>query len=196
MTAHEGLRRVVVVGTTGSGKTTFAAALAAVRGLRHVELDSLHWGANWTPRERDTFRTAAWRLVPPMVGCRWQLLRGSRHPLESRGHLDLAGLSAAADPWPSLPPYRSPSDHARGGFWHGNRERLLDQFRWHDSLFVWCRAHPRPAPARLSTGVHQRPLCASACGQATFSPSRRGLARARAAPPSGTGVTHGNHRSA
>ena len=37
--------RIAVVGTTGAGKTTLAKALAAE--LPHIELDALHWHANW-----------------------------------------------------------------------------------------------------------------------------------------------------
>ena len=44
------LRRVVVVGTRPSGKTTFARRLAGVLGSQHVELDALYWGPEWTPR--------------------------------------------------------------------------------------------------------------------------------------------------
>jgi adenylate kinase family enzyme len=42
--------RIVVVGTSGSGKTTLARRLADALGRRHIELDALHWGPNWTPR--------------------------------------------------------------------------------------------------------------------------------------------------
>jgi len=42
--------RYVVVGTSGSGKSVFARALAAVLQSPYVELDNLHWGSNWTPR--------------------------------------------------------------------------------------------------------------------------------------------------
>ena len=53
------MRRVAVVGTTGSGKTTFARALAARLGVPHVELDALHWGPNWTARADFRERVAA-----------------------------------------------------------------------------------------------------------------------------------------
>jgi len=42
--------RIVVVGTSGSGKTTFARSLAEALRREHIELDALHWGPNWTPR--------------------------------------------------------------------------------------------------------------------------------------------------
>jgi adenylate kinase family enzyme len=44
------LARVVVVGTSCSGKTTFAHHLASNLGTQCVELDSLYWGPGWTPR--------------------------------------------------------------------------------------------------------------------------------------------------
>jgi adenylate kinase family enzyme len=44
------LNRVVVVGTSCSGKTTLARRLAINFGTHCVELDSLYWGPGWTPR--------------------------------------------------------------------------------------------------------------------------------------------------
>lgn len=42
-------RRVRVVGTSGSGKTTFARRLARRLGVPHLELDSVHHRPGWTP---------------------------------------------------------------------------------------------------------------------------------------------------
>jgi energy-coupling factor transporter ATP-binding protein EcfA2 len=44
------LTRVVVVGTSSSGKTTFARRLAGLLDAPYVELDALHWGPEWTVR--------------------------------------------------------------------------------------------------------------------------------------------------
>ncbi len=44
------LTRVVVVGTSCSGKTTFARRLASILGAQCFELDSLYWGPEWMPR--------------------------------------------------------------------------------------------------------------------------------------------------
>jgi energy-coupling factor transporter ATP-binding protein EcfA2 len=42
--------RITVVGTSGSGKTTFARQLAGILNRQHIELDTLYWGPSWTPR--------------------------------------------------------------------------------------------------------------------------------------------------
>ena len=50
MMASLDLARVVVVGTSCAGKTTLARRLAGILGSEHVELDSVYWGPEWTPR--------------------------------------------------------------------------------------------------------------------------------------------------
>ncbi|WP_431072212.1 AAA family ATPase [Microbacterium phyllosphaerae] len=42
--------RVLIAGVTGSGKTTLARRAAEMWDLRHVEIDGLFHGENWTPR--------------------------------------------------------------------------------------------------------------------------------------------------
>ena len=49
------LQRVVVIGTSCSGKTTFARQLSDLLGVPHVELDALHWNRHWEPRARVEF---------------------------------------------------------------------------------------------------------------------------------------------
>ena len=48
--------RIVVIGTTGSGKTTLARQLAILRGCRHIELDALHWEPGWEAAPLAVFR--------------------------------------------------------------------------------------------------------------------------------------------
>ncbi|MGZ5956765.1 MAG: AAA family ATPase, partial [Caulobacteraceae bacterium] len=40
--------RVVVMGSTGSGKSTFARRLAQRTGAAHIEQDALNWDPGWT----------------------------------------------------------------------------------------------------------------------------------------------------
>jgi len=55
MLAHESLARVVVVGTSCSGKSTFARELARRLDSRYVELDELYWAPEWTPNPQTEF---------------------------------------------------------------------------------------------------------------------------------------------
>ena len=54
--------RVVVAGTSGSGKTALAAEIARALGVPHVEIDALFHGADWSVRpsfEQDVRRFSA-----------------------------------------------------------------------------------------------------------------------------------------
>jgi adenylate kinase family enzyme len=43
------VRKVLVIGPGGSGKSTFARGLAARSGLPLIHLDTLYWSAGWVP---------------------------------------------------------------------------------------------------------------------------------------------------
>ena len=50
------MQRIVILGTTGSGKSWLAARLAARLGLHVVDLDALFWGPDWQPVPVELFR--------------------------------------------------------------------------------------------------------------------------------------------
>jgi adenylate kinase family enzyme len=58
--------RIVIAGTSSSGKTTLARALAGKLGYAHIELDALHWGPRWRPQE--SFRDD---VTAATAGTRW-----------------------------------------------------------------------------------------------------------------------------
>jgi adenylate kinase family enzyme len=51
------LKRTVVIGTSCSGKTSFAGKLAQLLRVQHIELDALNWLPDWKPRPNEEFRS-------------------------------------------------------------------------------------------------------------------------------------------
>lgn len=75
MTSFDPLR-VVVVGLSGSGKTTFATQLAEATGLAQIELDLLNWRPGWYDRyvhEHEAFRAD---VANAIAGEAWVLAGG------------------------------------------------------------------------------------------------------------------------
>jgi adenylate kinase family enzyme len=50
------MKRIAIIGTTGSGKTTLAADVSQTLGLVHIELDALNWQPGWTMVPNEVFR--------------------------------------------------------------------------------------------------------------------------------------------
>jgi broad-specificity NMP kinase len=68
-------RRISVVGTIGSGKTTFARKSAKLLDVPHVELDALHWEPNWVEAPNYLFRE---RVKQSLEGDSW-VVDGNYH---------------------------------------------------------------------------------------------------------------------
>jgi adenylate kinase family enzyme len=47
------MKRVLVIGSSGSGKSTFSRRLGETTGLQVIHLDVLHWKPNWTEPSKD-----------------------------------------------------------------------------------------------------------------------------------------------
>ena len=56
MTLDFSCKKIVVVGTTSSGKSTLASQLAEKIGGDFIELDALHWEPNWVEAPDEVFR--------------------------------------------------------------------------------------------------------------------------------------------
>lgn len=140
--------RVLVAGSSGSGKTTVAGLVSGVLGLPHTEIDGLYHGPGWVPRE--SFVADVQALV---AGPRWVLewqYRAVRPLLLERADLLV---------WLDLPRLRVLRQVAartvrrrlrRTPLWHGNIEAPLWTIVTDDDHIVrWAwREHPR-AVARV-----------------------------------------------
>jgi ATPase family associated with various cellular activities (AAA) len=88
--------RIIVVGTSGAGKTTMAKSIASMLNLPCIELDRLHWGPNWeamTETNPDEFvRRVSAAISARAWGQRWELRCRARFDLAACDASGLAGL--------------------------------------------------------------------------------------------------------
>ena len=130
--------RIVVLGSSGSGKTVLARELAERLGVPHAELDALHFAEDWVevPDELFTERTAA-----ATEGGAWVVdgnySRAAHNPRWERAQtvvwLDLSFLVCG---WRLL--RRTVLRVAkREELWHGNRETFRHSFASRDSILLW-----------------------------------------------------------
>lgn len=128
-----------MVGTSGSGKSTVAAALARRLGVPHVELDALHWLPGWQERPKDEFRA---RLTEALAGDGW-VVDGN---YGGRGR-DLVWERCDTVLWLDLPRSTVMGQVARRTFarwwsgellWGTNRESLRMTLASRDSILWWA----------------------------------------------------------
>jgi adenylate kinase family enzyme len=148
--------RIVVVGTTGSGKTTTARDLARIFDIPHVELDALHWQPNWVPMETPDFRQ---KVTEALSGPAW-VADGNyskvRDVLWSRATtlvwldypLPVILVQLTQRTWKRVTSQQE--------LWNGNRETWRGAIFSKDSLFLWAlQSYSRQR--RLYAQYHTKP---------------------------------------
>jgi adenylate kinase family enzyme len=167
--------RVAVIGTSCSGKSTLAAALAAELDAPHIELDAHYWGPNWTPIDGAQFRQ---RIDEQTSQPRW-VCDGNYSVIR-----DLVWRRADTIVWLN---YSFPVVFGRAlrrtisrcitrsTIFSGNRESFRMSFLSRDSILLWVvrthHAHQREYPKRFN--IHLVPAsdtlcCCPLCGFATI----------------------------
>jgi adenylate kinase family enzyme len=118
------MRRVAVIGSPGSGKTSIGATIAAALDAPFVELDALYHRPNWEETSVAEFRAA---VADALDGPRW-VVDGNYRQVA-----DIAQGGADTIVWLDLPRWLVTSRVARRSLgrivtrerlWHGNRETL------------------------------------------------------------------------
>ena len=122
-------------------------------GLRHVEIDALHWGPNWSAAPTAVLRQ---RVAAVMHGEDW-IIDGNYSAIR-----DAIWPRADTFVWLDYPMTVVFTRVVRRTFrrwwmseelWSGNRERLWEQFLTPHSLFLWVvqtwRIHRRDYPRLL-----------------------------------------------
>jgi adenylate kinase family enzyme len=148
-------RKIVVKGTSGAGKTTFAAELARQLGLPHFELDALHHGPNWNEAPAEVLQA---RVHAAMANAPAGWVIDGNYD-SKLGETVVAQADTIV--WLDLPltikmrRLWSRTMHRirhRVELWNGNRETWRDLFS-RDSIFYWTIEthfrHRRTWPARF-----------------------------------------------
>jgi adenylate kinase family enzyme len=63
--------RIVVIGTSGAGKTTLARKIAERLGLPHIELDAINWQPGWRDLDRHDQPEFVRRVAEAIQAERW-----------------------------------------------------------------------------------------------------------------------------
>ena len=163
------MRRIVIVGTAGSGKTTLAHQLGTRLNIPAVELDALYWDANWTPAPFAVFRE---RTERALNGDAW-VVDGNYSKVR-----DLTWGRADTVIWldyslrvviTRVIRRTFVRAFSRTELWNGNRERLSNGLFARDSIVLWAlqthrRNHRRyselttsPEYAHLTIVHHRSP---------------------------------------
>lgn len=135
-------RRVSVVGSTGTGKTTFGRELARILGVPFVELDALAWGPGWTMVPAERFQA----LVAEAVSGEAWVVDGN---YGGRGARELVWAKADTIIWldfglrvifPRLWRRTIARIRDQAELWPGtgNRETIRAAFFTRESLFWWA----------------------------------------------------------
>ena len=140
------MRRIAIVGNSGTGKSTLAKELAEILGLTHVELDALFHQSNWTPTPPEEFQQkvqaaldAADEATDGWTTC------GNYRAAGGRINQDAADTII----WLDMPRWLIMSRVIRRTFsrtirreelWNGNREPLTNFYKWdpEENIIRWA----------------------------------------------------------
>ena len=113
-----------MVGSSGSGKSTFGRKLAERLGVDHIELDAIYHQANWTSLSDDEFRARVSKVV---VGDAWVIdgNYGAVRPLVLERATDVVWLDYSRYVVMSRVIRRSASRaFINRELWNGNKESI------------------------------------------------------------------------
>lgn len=148
------MKRIAVIGKTGSGKTIMARHIAARLDYPHIELDAIHWLPGWQELPLDRFRAEVAGLVK---GVTW-IADGNYSQVR-----DIVWLRADTIVWLDYPTWivlprllwRTLKHLVLNEeLWAGNRQQLR-MLLSRDSIFRWLLVHQRDFETQIQALLNQ-----------------------------------------
>ena len=129
--------KINIIGTSGSGKSTFSKQIAQKLNIPHIELDALFWKENWTPSSDQEFFTK----IEKAINCENWVLDGNYDRTQ-----DLKWEKVDKIIFLDLPFYLILFRIIKRSFirsltrkilWAGNQENIFKHLLTKDSLILW-----------------------------------------------------------
>ena len=152
------MRKIIIIGLSGAGKTTLARELSKKLDIPHTELDSFYHQENWQPLDRDEFFNRVQKITD---GDKW-ILCGNYFSTLGLATWQKADTIVWCDYPFSLVLRRLLKRTLRRTLtyeelWNGSRERFFVNFFTRNSVIIWMLQQWRKQKNRYSTLFHQPP---------------------------------------
>ena len=128
------MKKILVIGSSGAGKTTFSRRLSDLTGIEIIHLDKLHWKPNWTEPSKEEWTAT---LEKAMRGETWIMDGNYSGSLELR--LPFCDTVIFLETPPATCVYRVLKRVARsyGKTRSDMAEDCAEQFDWEFIKWIW-----------------------------------------------------------
>ncbi len=128
------MKKVLVIGSSGAGKSTFSRRLSDLTGIEIIHLDKLHWKPNWTEPSKEEWKAT---LEKAMRGEAWIMDGNYSNTLDIR--IPVCDTVIFLEMLPAVCVYRVLKRVARsyGKTRPDMADNCVEQFDWEFIKWIW-----------------------------------------------------------
>jgi adenylate kinase family enzyme len=150
--------KILVIGTSGSGKTKLAEKLSKQLGSKNIELDALYWKENWTESSIEEFRE---KIAESIENTKGYVLHGNYNKVKdvTWGNVDTViwlDYSRIVVMWRVLK-RTIRRIITQEELWAGNKETFKNSFLEKDAIVFWAWKTYKKRKEQYSKMVEENP---------------------------------------